>query len=82
MTRLRSLHRAPPARHNAALAWLSRRHPRKWREPQQVDIAGSIEHRLAQMTPEERYRDAMELAARVKARLAELHRTIDHEPKE
>src|ERR1700680_1017096 len=57
----------PPDTH-AALAWLARRQPGLWRERQQVGLTGSIEHRLAQMTPEERMRDALEL---VKRRLAE-----------
>ncbi len=43
--------------------------------------AGFVEHRLSQMTPDERARDALELAERVRRRLAEL-RTIEHEPKE
>ena len=39
---------------------------------------GSVEHRIAAMTPEERARDAIELVERVRARLAAL-RTIEHE---
>src|SRR6266566_5659482 len=41
----------------------------------------SLAERLARMTPAERERDALELAERVRARLAEL-RTIEHKPKE
>ncbi len=66
----------PPDTH-AALAWLARRQPGLWRERQQVGLTGSIEHRLPQMTPEERMRDALEL---VKRRLAEARMTIEHAP--
>jgi len=38
----------------AAKLWLSRRQPDLWRERRQVDVSGSLEHRLNQMTPEER----------------------------
>jgi hypothetical protein len=65
---------------NAALAWLSRRQPDRWKERQQVDISGTLEHRLNQMTPEERAADALELVARVRRRLAEYRQTIEHEP--
>jgi len=41
----------------------------------------SLAERVARMTPEERARDALDLAERVRARLAEL-RTIEHKPKE
>ena len=46
---------------NAALAWLSRRQPGLWREKQQIDISGSIPHQIAQMTPDERAADAIDL---------------------
>jgi hypothetical protein len=46
-----------------------------------MDHTGSVEQRLAAMTPEERARDAIELVERVRARLA-AHRTIEHEPEE
>jgi len=65
----------------AAKLWLSRRQPDLWREKQQIDVTGSIEHRLSQMTPEERVRDAEEFMVKVRARIAELKRTtIEHEP--
>ncbi len=64
----------------AALRWLMNRQPALWRDRQEVNMTDSLEHRLNQMTPEERARDALELAERVRARLAEL-RTIEHEPK-
>jgi hypothetical protein len=65
---------------NAALGWLSRRQPEIWRERQQVEVSGTLEHRLNQMTPEERAADAVELMARVRRRLAEYRQTIEHEP--
>jgi hypothetical protein len=64
----------------AALAWLSRRQPGLWREKQQIDITGTVAHQIAQMTPEERAADAIELVRRARARLAEHAQTIEHEP--
>jgi hypothetical protein len=64
----------------AAKLWLSRRQPERWRERQQVDVTGTVAHRIAQMTPDERARDALELAERIKRRLAEYRLTIEHEP--
>jgi hypothetical protein len=64
----------------AALAWLSRRQPGLWREKQQIDISGSIAHQIAQMTPEQRAQDALDLVARARQRLAEYRQTIEHEP--
>ncbi len=64
----------------AAKLWLSRRQPEKWRERQEVNVTGSLEHRLNQMTPEERAADAVEPMARVRRRLAEYRQTIEHEP--
>jgi hypothetical protein len=66
----------------AAKLWLSRRQPNLWRERQQVDVTGTVAYRIAQMTPDERARDALELAERIKRRLAEYRMTIEHEPKE
>src|ERR1700694_1013172 len=63
---------------NAALGWLSRRQPDRWKERQQVDISGTLEHRLNQMTPDERAADAIELVRRARARLAEHAQTIEH----
>jgi hypothetical protein len=34
-------------------------------------VTGTVAHRIAQMTPDERARDALELAERVRRRLAE-----------
>src|SRR6266436_9441370 len=64
----------------AAKLWLSRRQPERWKERQEVDVSGTLEHRLNQMTPEERAADAVELMARVRRRLAEYPQTIEHEP--
>src|SRR5713226_1220161 len=63
----------------AAKLWLSRRRPNLWRERQQVDVAATVAHQIAQMTPEERVRDARELVERVRRRLAEYRMTIEHQ---
>jgi hypothetical protein len=47
-----------------------------------VDVTGTVAHRIAQMTPDERAKDALDLAERVRRRLAEYRMTIEHEPKE
>ena len=65
----------------AASLWLRNRQPNKWRDKREIDHGGSIAHQIAQMTPDERAKDALDLAERVRAKLAEL-RTIEHEPKE
>ena len=65
---------------NAALAWLSRRQPELWRERKEVDITGTLQHQVAQMTPEQRADDTLALAARIR-RLAELTAT-DIEPED
>jgi hypothetical protein len=70
-----------PADVNAGFRWLYNRQPEKWRDRRNVDQTGSIDVRLAVMTPEERARDAIELVERVRARLA-AHRTIEQEPEE
>jgi len=64
----------------AAKLWLSRRQPERWKERQEVDFSGTLEHRLNQMTPEERAADAVELMERVRRRLEEYRQTIEHEP--
>ena len=65
---------------NAALGWLSRRQPALWKERQAVDVTASVAHRIAQMTPDERARDALDLVQRARQRLAEYRQTIEHEP--
>ncbi len=64
----------------AALAWLSRRQPDKWRERQQVDVTGAVAHRLSQMTPDERAQYALELAERARRRLVEAGLISEHQP--
>ena len=54
------------------------RQPALWRDRQEVNMMDSLEHRLSQMTPEERARDALELFERVQRRLADAGITIDH----
>src|SRR5229473_2797014 len=64
----------------AALAWLSRRQPGLWRERQQVDVTATVAQQIAQMTPEQRAQDALDLVQRARQRLAEYRQTIEHEP--
>src|SRR6266851_3127986 len=64
---------------NAALGWLSRRQPTLWKERQEVDVTATVAHRIAQMTPEQRARDALDLVQRARQRLAEWRQTIEHE---
>src|SRR5712691_2124878 len=60
------------------LRWLMNRQPALWRDRQEVNMTGSLEHRLSQMTPEERIRDAHELAERARRRIAGYRMTIEH----
>ena len=55
-----------------------KRQPALWCDRQEVDVTRSTAHRLSQMTPEERARDAIELFERVQRRLADAGITIDH----
>lgn len=81
-------HYAPDG--TVALAWLSRRQPERWRQTERVDlnVKGSMTHRLNQMTLEERGALALELAARIRQRLADAGldengdpiTVIEHEP--
>jgi len=65
---------------NAALAWLSRRQPDKWKDRQEVNMTGSTAHRLAQMTPQERGQFAISLAEQARQRLIDAGVIIEHEP--
>ncbi len=65
---------------NAALAWLSRRQPDKWKDRQEVNVTGTIAHRLSQMTPEERGAFARDLAEQARRRLIDAGVIIEHEP--
>jgi hypothetical protein len=48
----------------AAKLWLLNRRPREWRERKELEVTGTLEHRLAQMTPEERRARLLELQAK------------------
>ncbi len=65
---------------NAALAWLSRRQPGKWRDRQEVNVTGTVAHRLAQMTPDERAAFALDLAEQARQRLIDAGVIIEREP--
>ena len=64
----------------AALRWLMNRQPALWRDRQEVAVMGTVAHRISQMTPEERARDALELVERARRRIAEARMTIEHNP--
>lgn len=55
-------HLAPDV--NAAFRWLTNRRPKEWRERREVEVTGTLEHRLAQMTPEQRHARLLELQAK------------------
>jgi len=48
----------------AGRLWLMNRQPGKWRERREVEVTGTLEHRLAQMTPEQRRARLLELQAK------------------
>jgi hypothetical protein len=54
---------------------------RAWGRPKEPDQPTSHEQRFAAMSPDERAADAIELVARIRARLAAC-RAIEHEPEE
>ncbi len=58
------------------------RQPALWRDRQEVNVAGTVAHRISLMSPEERARDALELVERARRRIAEYRQTIEHEPYE
>src|SRR5216683_8303382 len=49
-------------------------------DAQRRDPASTVAHQIAQMTPEQRAQDALDLVARARQRLAEYRQTIEHEP--
>lgn len=49
---------------NAGFRWLYNRQPDRWRERKQVDVTGSLEHRISLMTPEQRRARLIELQAK------------------
>ena len=61
--------------------WLFNRQRDRWKERQGIDVSGTMDVRIAAMSPDERAADAVALVERVRARLAAL-RTIEHEPEE
>ena len=48
----------------AAFRWLMNRQPDRWRDRREVTHSGSLEHRIALMTPEQRRARLLELRAR------------------
>jgi len=66
----------------AASLWLRNRQPDKWRDRQQIDVTGTFKHRLLQMTPDERAAQALDLAERIRRRLADAGVIIEHGPEE
>lgn len=58
----------------AASLWLRNRQPHLWRDKREIEHQGTLEHRIAQMTPEERRARLFELSERA--------RVIEHEPHE
>jgi hypothetical protein len=69
-SRVRPRHLHYPPDTQVASLWLPNRQPAKWRDRQQVDVVGTIEHRLAAMTPEEREADARAFGERLRRALA------------
>jgi hypothetical protein len=60
----------------AASLWLRNRQPAKWRDRQEVNHIGTLDHRLAAMTPEERLADARAFGERLRQALIEGRRLI------
>src|SRR6266851_4820019 len=60
-----------PPNVGAAKVWLYNRQPDRWHDKREVNHTGTIEHRLSQMTYEERLKDAQELGERVRRVLRE-----------
>ena len=58
----------------AALRWLQNRQPAKWRDRQQVDVGGTIEHRLTAMTEAERAAEARAFSEQLRQALIEARR--------
>jgi len=66
----------------AQKSWLFNRQGMRWKDRQQVEVGGTIEHRLLAMTPEERTVEAIAFAAKMRQAIAEARKTIDGEAKE
>jgi hypothetical protein len=56
---------------SAASFWLRNRAPELWKERCEVDVGGSIEHKFAAMTPDERRADARSLADEIRRAIAD-----------
>jgi hypothetical protein len=54
----------------AQKSWLFNRQRERWKDRQQVDMGGTVDVRLMQMTPDERAADAVALVRRIQASLA------------
>ena len=66
---------------NAARLWLFNRQPARWRERREIDLSGTIQHRIEQMTPEERLARLRELQAKAGLIIeAEVIESSDVEP--
>jgi hypothetical protein len=50
--------------------WLNNRQRGRWQDRQSIDVGGTLDVRLAAMTPDERAADAVALVQRIQARLA------------
>jgi hypothetical protein len=49
--------------------WLFNRQRERWKDRQSLDVGGTLDVRIANMTPDERAADAVELVERIRARL-------------
>jgi hypothetical protein len=67
---------------NAQRMWLLNRQRGRWVDRQELDVVQTIEAQIRAMTPEQRAQDALELAERIRARIAEARRTIEGEATE
>ncbi len=59
---------------NAGFRWLYNRQRHLWKDRQHVDTSLTVEHRIANMSPEERAQDARLFAARIRDAIAEARR--------
>ena len=50
---------------NAARLWLFNRQPGRWRDKREIEVTGSLEHRIALMSSEERLEELSRLQAKV-----------------
>jgi len=64
----------------AAKLWLRNRQPERWRERHEMNVTGTVAHRLAQMSAAERGAFALDLARQARQRLIDAGVIIEHEP--